>query len=206
MGDLQAARHQASAQVRQLRKNFAVSMASVTAHVKNVETRLVGEIAVVSGEVISDKANLIRVNRRVTAELKRIVKVSDSRFSSSKRARGKLKLLMDENKAAASAEVKSLAMNLKHKLTRARAKNAHNRRAMAKDLSKATKALYERMSAVQKQQHAKASALSKATAAHSIASANALKRAKRAFASKISMLTNTVAANARKAESNLQRV
>merc|ERR1711939_1099605 len=55
--DLQSARHQASAQVRQLRKNFATEMVTVTAHVKNVETRLVGEIAVVSGEVISDKAN-----------------------------------------------------------------------------------------------------------------------------------------------------
>merc|ERR1711881_150030 len=204
--DLNAARHQASAQVQQLRKNFSTQMATVTAHVKNVETRLVGEIAVVSGEVISDRANLIRVNRRVSAELKRIIKVSDQRFSASKRARGKLKLLMDENKAAASAEVKSLAVNLKHKLIRARAKNAHNRRAMAKDLSKATKALYERMSAMQKRQHAASSALSKATAAHSIASANALKRAKRAFASKISMLTNTVAANAKRAENNLQRV
>merc|ERR1711959_289349 len=193
-------------QVRQLRKNFATEMVTVTAHVKNVETRLVGEIAVVSGEVISDKANQIRVNRRVASELKRIVKLSDSHFSSSKRARGKLKMLMDENKSAASAEVKSLAVNLKHKLIRARAKNAHNRRAMAKDLSKATKALYERMSAMQKRQHATASALSKATAARSMPSANALKRAKRAFASKISMLTNTVAANARKAEANLQRV
>merc|ERR1712196_723391 len=157
----------------------------------------------VSGEVISDRANLIRVNRRVSAELKRIIKVSDQRFSRSKRARGKLKLLMDENKAAASAEVKSLAVNLKHKLIRARAKNAHNRRAMAKDLSKVTRSLYQRMSAMQKRQHAAASALSKATAAHSIASANALKRAKRAFASKISMLTNTVAAKASKADRKL---
>merc|ERR1719408_1114609 len=165
--DLNAARHQASAQVRQLRKDFATQMTTVTSHVKNVETRLVGEIAVVSGEVISNRANQIRVNRRVAAELKRIVRVSDARFSSSKRARGKLKLLMDENKAAASAEVKSLAVNLKHKLIRARAKNAHNRRAMAKDLSKVTKSLYQRMSAMQKRQHAAASALSKATAAHS---------------------------------------
>merc|ERR1719199_2390385 len=107
--DLQSARHQASAQVHQLRKNFATEMVTVTAHVKNVETRLVGEIAVVSGEVISDKANQIRVNRRVASELKRVVRVSDKRFSSSKRARGKLKMLMDENKSAAAAEVKSLA-------------------------------------------------------------------------------------------------
>merc|ERR1711988_968707 len=97
--DLAAARMQATSQVQQLRKDFATQMATVTAQVKNVETRLVGEIAVVSGEVISNKANQIRVNRRVAAELKRVVRVSDRRYSASK-PRGKLKLLMDENKAA----------------------------------------------------------------------------------------------------------
>merc|ERR1712205_135558 len=204
--DLQSARHQASAQVRQLRKNFATEMVTVTAHVKNVETRLVSEIAVVSGEVISDKANQIRVNRRVASELKRVVKLSDSRFSSSKRARGKLKMLMDENKSAAAAEVKSLAINLKHKLSKARGRNARNRREMAKDLSKATKALYERMSNMQKKNAAASAALSAATGATSLASANALKRAKAQFATKISMLTNVVAANAKRAERNLQRV
>merc|ERR1712205_67911 len=130
--DLNSARHQATNQVRQLRKDFATQMATVTAEVKNVETRLVGEIAVVSGEVISNKANQMRVNRRVSAELKRIVRVSDRRYSASKRARGKLKLLMDENKAAASAEVASLAVSLKNKLAKARGRNARNRREMAK--------------------------------------------------------------------------
>merc|ERR1711970_799967 len=204
--DLQSARHQASAQVRQLRKNFATEMVTVTAHVKNVETRLVSEIAVVSGEVISDKANQIRVNRRVASELKRVVKLSDSRFSSSKRARGKLKMLMDENKSAAAAEVKSLAINLKHKLSKARGRNARNRREMAKDLSKATKHLYERMSNMQKRNQANAKALGKATSAAKMASANALKRAKAQFASKISMLTNVIAANAHRAETDMQRV
>merc|ERR1719324_1378262 len=204
--DLSSARKQATKQVQQLRKDFATQMATVTAEAKRVETRLVGEIAVVSGEVISNKANQIRVNRRVAAELKRIVRGSDKRYSASKRARGKLKLLMDENKAAASAEVKALATSLKHKLSKARGRNARNRREMAKDLSAATKALYERMSNMQKHQMASANALAASTKAASIASANALKRAKSQFASKISMLTNVVAANAKRAERDLQRV
>merc|ERR1712205_231526 len=204
--DLASARKQATNQVQQLRKDFATQMATVTSQAKNVETRLVGEIAVVSGEVISNKANQIRVNRRVAAELKRIVRVSDRRFSASKRARGKLKLLMDENKSAASAEVKALATSLKHKLAKARGRNARNRREMAKDLSKATKALYERMSNMQKKNARNARALGAATRAAGIASANALKRAKGQFASKISMLTNVVAANAKRAQRDLQRV
>jgi len=142
----------------------------------------------------------------VAAELKRVVRVSDKRFSSSKRARGKLKLLMDENKAAASAEVKSLSVSLKHKLIKARARNARNRREMAKDLSKATKHLYERLSNMQKKNARHASALGAATRAASVASANALRRAKAQFATKISMLTNTIAANAKRAERDTQRV
>merc|ERR1712054_653795 len=204
--DLNAARTQATNQVRQLRKDFATQMATVTSEVKNVETRLVGEIAVVSGEVISNKANQIRVNRRVAAELKRVVRVSDRRYSASKRARGKLKLLMDENKAAASAEVKALATSLKQKLAKARARNARNRREMAKDLTSATKNLYERMNNMQKRNIANAASLARATSAASMASANALKRAKGQFASKISMLTNVIAANAKRAKRDLTRV
>merc|ERR1712036_162304 len=204
--DLNSARRQATNQVRQLRKDFATQMATVTAEVKNVETRLVGEIAVVSGEVISNRANQMRVNRRVSAELKRIVRVSDRRFSASKRARGKLKLLMDENKAAASAEVKALSVSLKSKLAKARSRNARNRREMAKDLTAATKNLYERMNNMQKRNQANAASLSRATSAASMASANALKRAKGQFASKISMLTNVVAANAKRAKRDLTRV
>merc|ERR1719230_1017000 len=175
--DLNAARAQATAQVRQLRKDFATQMVAVTAQVKSVETRLVGEIAVVSGEVISNRANQMRVNRRVSGELKRIIRVSDRRFSASKRARGKLKLLMDENKAAASAEVKALSVSLKHRMSNMQRRNAAN-----------------------------AAALAASTKAASVASANALKRAQGQFASKITMLTNVVAANAKRAKRNLQRV
>merc|ERR1711934_24500 len=155
----------------QLRKDFSTQLAGVTAFTKKVESRLVGEIAVATGEVISLKANQLRVNRRVSADLKRIVRVSDSRFSSSKRARGKLKLLMDENKAAASAEVAALATSLKTKLAHARARNSRNRIEMAKDLTKATKAVYEKMA-----QMAASNALSAATSAAATATSNSLKR------------------------------
>merc|ERR1711881_466939 len=65
---------------------------------------------------------------------------------------------------------------------------------------------YERMSNMQKRNEANHKALGHATAAHSIASANALKRAKGQFASKISMLTNVISANSKRAERDLQRV
>merc|ERR1719392_369749 len=68
--DLSSARKQASRQVAQLRKSFTSNLATVTSHIKDVETRLTSEISVVSAEVVSVKANQMRVNRRVNAEIK----------------------------------------------------------------------------------------------------------------------------------------
>merc|ERR1711998_810575 len=107
--DLRSARSQASRQVAQLRKAYTSNLATVTSHIKDVETRLTSEISVVSAEVVSVKANQMRVNRRVQAEIKRIRSIANKRHSEARRARGKLKMLMDENKAAAAQEVKALS-------------------------------------------------------------------------------------------------
>merc|ERR1712096_509287 len=106
--NIAAARAQAARQLANARKSFTTAVAGVTAHMKDQETRLTGEIAVVSGEVISQRANQMRVNRRVAAELKKIVRVWNQRYSHASRARGKLRSLLNENKRAAAAEVAAL--------------------------------------------------------------------------------------------------
>merc|ERR1711939_601147 len=85
--DLAAARKQAAEQVAQFRKQFGVAIVVTTAKVKQVEQKLVDEIAKVSGEVISLKANQARVNRKVDEELSRVEELSNDRFTQSKQAR-----------------------------------------------------------------------------------------------------------------------
>merc|ERR1712159_444909 len=70
--DINAARKEAAKQVSDARKTFATSLASLTASVKDQETRLAGDIEVVAALELSNKAEQIRVNRRAAAELKRI--------------------------------------------------------------------------------------------------------------------------------------
>merc|ERR1711998_296917 len=67
--------------------------------------------------------------------------------------------------------------------------------AMARDLTKASTKLYLRMGQMQTEQIAKSKAIAGATTAASVATANALKRAKKLFGTKITMLSATVAAN-----------
>jgi len=204
--DISKARAEAATAVKDMRKDFGVRMVVATAGLKNIQQNLVDEIAKVSGEVISLKANQVRVNVRVDAELKRTEKLANDRFSESKRARGKLRQLMDENKQAAAAEVKTLADELKLKVSKARAKNALNKRSYAKDLTQYTEKFYEKFANQQKADIAKSTALDAATAAASIASANALSGARKGFNTAVTMLTNVVVANEKSAAAGMAKI
>merc|ERR1712023_238300 len=204
--DITSARKEAADSVAELRKEFGTELVLATAQAKRTEQILVDDTAKVSGEVISMKANQVRVNLKVTEELSRIEELANHRFSESKKARGKLRMLMDENKQAAAEEVKALKTDLTGKLAKLRKENSDNRIEMAKDLSVATETFYEKMSNVQKENMKAIGELNSATAAAKLAAQNELARAQEQFDSKIVMLTNTVAANAQKAEHGLSHL
>merc|ERR1719399_225114 len=142
----------------------------------------------------------------VEEDLSRVEKLANDRFSKSKKARGKLRQLMDENKAAAAAEVAALSDHLTVELQKARAVNAHNKIEMAKDLSQATELFQEKLGAQQKAQLEATKALNEDVSAAVVASANALAHAKEGFDSKIVMLTNTVVAHSKEAKDEFARM
>jgi len=201
--NLAAARRQAAKQVAQARKAFTTQVVRVTSEVKDLETRLTGEIAVVSGEVISNRANQLRVNRRTAAELKRITKIANDRQSASIRARGKLRKLLNENKRAAAAEVAALARSTKRAVAAIRSQAARNAQDAAKDLSRATKKLYSRMSKIQLRQSMVNGKLRSRVTAYAAKSRAALRTAKKQFAARLSTLSNSVAANYKTTQSLL---
>merc|ERR1712139_503871 len=137
------------------------------------------------------KAAQILVNGRVRRELAQINKVA-------KRARGRLKNQMDAFKKESAAEVAALQKNLFFKVEKLRARNARNSRDMARDLSAASKKLYGALADMQKKNTANSKKLPRSTTAASVASANNLRRAKAQFASKMSTLSNLIAANYKK--------
>merc|ERR1712159_511300 len=168
-------------QAQSARKRFIMDIYGLTAAVKNQETRLSGEIAVVSSMVISDKAAQIRVNNRTKAELDRVIRLADRRFSSSKRARGKLKELFNKNKIVAAQEIKDLRKSSDAKLKKMRAFMAQLRREAAKDLTSSTKKMYQRMAAQQAEQLNNHEKLSQSLRMAKASTAAAVKSAKAEF-------------------------
>merc|ERR1711975_163373 len=192
--NLSSARKMAGAAVVQLRKDFATQLALVTAEVTRVETLLVSSISVVSGEIISASANKYRVTLRVEKEIKRILALANVQYSQSKRARGKLKILMDENKAAASDEVAALAKSLRSKIAHANARYVRQHAALYKDLAIASQSLYEKMAASQK------------SSADHVIDASKLQIAGEASKSKIVMLADGIASGTKRAERDMTAI
>jgi hypothetical protein len=199
-------RYQATMAVRFAKKQMAVKLTSLTSSIKNAETRMKGEISVVSGAIASDRANQIRVNRRVNKELGRIVHTANVRHSQSKRARGKLRAILNANKRAAAAETAALAKKTRFQLSMLRAQQARLRRNAAKDLTSATHRLRRKMKQDARAQNAIVAGQRAALRGAAAAAKSALKAAKSEFSSKLNTMVNRVAANAKKFEAGLKRV
>jgi len=202
--NIKAARAAATKQVRDARKSFATRIATTTSSIKDQESRLLGEIKLVGEELLSFKASQLRVNRRTTAEMKRITTLANLRNSQSVRARGKLRALLDANKKAAHEEVKALNALFTRKLASVRTKATQDARQAGRDLRAATGKLYGKLAKVQL-----AAALANAKSAKKInkyakKSQAAIVAARRSFNARLVTMTNRVASNARKATRGLE--
>merc|ERR1719230_2492414 len=173
--NLKAARAEAAEAVAAARKEMTAGIAGATAMIKKVETRLNGDIQDVSAMVISDTAAQNRINKHVTAEIGRLVKFSDKTHTANKAARGVIRKIMDENKAAAAEEVANLAKEANAEIKKARSQQ-------------------EALSELK-------GSLSTAKAD----TAAALADAKSVFASRVDSLTNAITANAKSFERGLER-
>merc|ERR1711937_1023003 len=204
--DIAAARKQAADQVADFRKQFAAELSVTREMIRATESKLEYNVMKVAAEVKTLKQEQASVNAKVEEGLIHIENLSNKRFSENKAARGVLRKLMDDNKAAAAAETAALKDHLEAELAKARKVNHDARIEMAKDLTEATEKFQEALGAQAKAQQAATDALNEEVTAAGVASANALAHAKTAFDSKIVMLTDTVVAHAKEAEEEFSRV
>merc|ERR1711998_521801 len=202
--DIEAARKEAASQVKSARKDFATDLAVLTSSIKSMETRLQGDISVVAGEVVSHKASQAVINRHTAGELARIEKLMNDRSSESKKARGKLRAILDENKRAAAEEVKALDGLFKTKIGKIRAQAAADSLAAKKDLTAATENLYDKMAKIQTEQLYENQVAAKKIGAYSATQLAAVAASKKDFEDRLKTLTNVVGANHKTVEKNLE--
>jgi len=194
------------AAVRFAKKNFTTKLMALTTMVKDQETRLKGEIAVVTGNIKGTRRDQLAVNKKVSREISNIVKTANKYNSASIRARGKLRAILNANKKTAAAEVAALAKTSNLAISLMRSKQASLRRKAAKNLTRATKALYKRMASAKKLQAKALRGLKSTLSGNTAAAKGALKVAKASFKAKVLTMTNLITMNQKKYEAGLKRV
>merc|ERR1711998_321149 len=145
--------------------------------------------------MISHQAQQTKVNRHVAAEITRVEKLMDIKFSQSTRSRGKLRKILDENKCAAAEEVMELDGLFKGKIAKIRSQAADDARSAKRDLTEATKQMYEKLADAQKEQIYANEKAGNKIATYSKESLAAVAESKADFEDRLDVLTNTVAAN-----------
>merc|ERR1711977_490066 len=204
--NIRAVRASATRAVSFARKQMNTKIVSLTSEIKASESRLKGEISIVSGEVMRDRQAQIRVNRRVNKEMGMIINTANVRHSQSKRARGKLRAILNANKAAAAQEVAALAKKTRFACAMLRGQMARTRRSAARSLSSATQRLHRKMNAASAAQMAIVAGQHAALRGAAAAAKSALKVAKSQFGAKLNTLANLSAANNRRFETGLRRI
>merc|ERR1712159_568112 len=202
--DIKAARKEAAKQVSDARKTFSTSLAALTASVKDQETRLAGDIEVVAALELSNKAMQIRTNDHTKKALARIMRLVNDNTSHSKRARGKIRDLLNENKHAAHEEVAALDKLFEDKIAKIRSKAAANSLEAARDLTDATKKMYNTLSGVQLKALYENKLSAAAIAKYEKDAAKDIADAKKNFGTRLTQLTNVVASNAKSVERGME--
>merc|ERR1711959_526437 len=204
--NIKAARIAAAKDVQNARKYFTTEIVALTSKIKQQETRLRGDIQVVSAMVISDKANQIRINNKVWAERTKIVHLANRRHSSNVRARGMLRKLMDQNKAAAQEEVNALAKHSYALFAKLRGRQSRYRRTFAQDLTHATKKLHITLNKASAHQEQVLAGMKKSLTYTKAATAGELRAVKSMFKSRVNTLVNSITANAASAQRGIRHL
>merc|ERR1719440_771590 len=144
--DIESARKEARSQVAQARKDMATAILTTTAKAKDLETRILGDLQVVSAMVVSDKAAQIKINNKVDAEMDRLVKKSNAYEHAGRKYRGMIRKMMEEYKQAAAQETAELAKESRADVKKLRSEQAATLLQFKSDLTEATEHVYDKLS------------------------------------------------------------
>merc|ERR1712159_865680 len=109
VSDIAAAKKEANDRVRKFRRDFKVSILQLSGVVHEQAAKLNNRVTQLSGVVQNNKLEQAKVNRQVSAELKRMVKIGDARYKEHLKKNKELRSLMARNKAETAAKMQKLS-------------------------------------------------------------------------------------------------
>merc|ERR1719261_1838291 len=206
VSDIAAAKKEANDRVSKFRRDFKVSILQLSGVVHEQAAKLNNRVTQLSGVVQNNKLEQAKVNRQVSAELKRMVKIGDARYKEHLKEDKELRSLMAKNKAETAAKMQRLSNSFFNQIAKIRKQMRRDRAHAERRLASKTSHLFSVLAKNQAAQEAANHALTAATRRAKMDAESALRSAKRSFTSRVAGLNKTVRHLERKHNAAIQHL
>merc|ERR1712139_576475 len=200
------AKKEANARVSKFRRDFKVSILQLSGVVHEQAAKLNNRVTQLSGVVQNNKLEQAKVNRQVSAELKRMVKIGGARYKEHLKKDKELRRLMAKNKAETARRMQKLSNSFFQQISKIRKQTRRDRAHAERRLASKTNHLYAVLAKNQKAQEAANHALSAATRRAKMDAEAALRSAKHSFTTRVAGLSKTVRTLERKHNGEIQKL
>merc|ERR1712188_223629 len=163
VSDIAAAKKEANARVSKFRRDFKVSILQLSGVVHEQAAKLNNRVTQLSGVISNNKLEQAKVNRQVSAEIKRMISVGDARYKEHLRKDKELRRLMAKNRAETASRMTKLSNSFFSQISAIRKQMKRDRAHSERRLAAKTAGLYSVLAKNQAAQEAANHALTAAS-------------------------------------------
>merc|ERR1719446_1631923 len=198
VANIAAAKKEASDLVSKAQQTFKVNLMHLQAEVKTQVGKLNHGVTQLQGTITKNKMEQAKVNRKVRAEMKRMIELGNKRELTLANKDKALRALMIKNKAANNKSMIRMANKFNNAMSKIKDQMKKDRARASRMLKKTTDQLYKTLKDNEVAQGKVNDKLAKATARAKLDAEDALRNAKRSFVKRLSKLHATVVKNDKK--------
>merc|ERR1719353_1099358 len=184
VANIQAAKEEAKAKVDAASAEFKIGLMTLSSTVSEQVAKVNKNIDATAGQVRSDAAEQAKVNANVNAEMTRMVKLGNKRYTEHLKDDAELQNLIAKDKSETDDKLNKMAESFNAALASVRKQLAADRKHSEDELKKSTSAVWAKLQANQAEQAKKNAEMAAATRRMRLDAMDAVREAKAAFRKK----------------------
>merc|ERR1711939_361739 len=206
VSDINKAKAESDARIAAAKKEFKMNLLNLGATVKHQVGKLNSRVTQLQGVITKNRLEQARVNKNVSAEMKRMIKMGNHREEVLAKRNAALHSIISKNKAEVEKRMQMMAKNFYLQISKIRAQAKKDRNYQERRLSKTTGKLFAVLAKNAQAQAAANKKLTEASRRARLDADQALREAKHGFANRLGALHSTVVKNDKKVSAKIQKL
>merc|ERR1712159_549247 len=206
VSDINKARAESDARIAAAKKEFKMNLLNLGATVKHQVGKWNSRVTQLQGVITKNRLEQARVNKNVSADMKRMIKMGNHREEVLAKRNAALHSIISKNKAEVEKRMQMMAKNFYLQISKIRAQAKKDRAYQERRLSKTTGKLFAVLAKNAQAQAAANKKLTEASRRARLDADQALREAKHGFANRLGALHSTVVKNDKKVAAKIQKL